>query len=87
MRGVQHVRDDHGSGRRLYTGRADVIAVHLPEPHRVFIVPVGACPTSKGYLRIDATRNKQQRRIRFAAGYELARWLSDLGPWAEVDPA
>jgi hypothetical protein len=78
---------DHGTGRRLYTGRADVIAVHLPEPHRLFMVPVDVCPTSKGYLRIDDPRNNQQRRIRLAADYELEAWVRALDPSREVDAA
>jgi hypothetical protein len=78
---------DHGSGRRPYTGRADVIAVHLPEPHMIFIVPVELCPTSKGYLRIDDPRNNQRRRIRLAADFAFDRWVSTLGPWDDVAAA
>jgi hypothetical protein len=69
---------DHGFGQRTYEGRADVIAVYVPELDDVFIVPVGDCPRSEGCLRLDATRNNQRRRIRFAADYSVARWVRGL---------
>ncbi len=69
---------DHGSGRRLYTGLADVIAVHVPDPEGLFVVPVELCPTSKGYLRLDPPRNNQRRRIRLAADYEFDAWARAL---------
>ncbi len=71
---------DHGSGRRLYTGRAEVIAVRVTDPERLFMVPVEMCPTSKGYLRLDQPRNNQRRRIRLAADYEFESWVRALGP-------
>jgi hypothetical protein len=69
---------DHGLGQRTYEGRADVIAVHVPELDEVFIVPVGDCPRSEGCLRLDAAKNNQQRRIRFAASYSVDRWMRSL---------
>jgi len=69
---------DHGRGQRHYRGRADVIAVHVPALARVFIVPVHECPSSKGYLRVDATRNNQQRRVRLAERYALEVWVDSL---------
>jgi hypothetical protein len=69
---------DHGNGPQSYDGKADVIAVHLREPDSVFVVPVHECGTGKGYLRLDPTRNNQQRRIRFAADYTLASWIDSL---------
>jgi hypothetical protein len=70
---------DHGSGPRPYTGRADIIAVHLPDPNLVFMVPVEACPRTKGNLRLDKPRNNQQRRIRLASDYSFERWVRTLG--------
>jgi hypothetical protein len=69
---------DHGSGPQTYEGRADVIAVDVAELDDVFIVPVGDCPTSKGFLRLDDARNNQRRRIRFAADYSLEEWIRRL---------
>jgi hypothetical protein len=78
---------DHGSGRRPYTGRADIIAVHLSEPHRLFMVPVEVCPSYKGFLRVEDARNNQRRRVRLAADYEFEGWVSTLGSSDEVDAA
>ena len=69
---------DHGSGRQLYIGRAEVIAVHVHDPERLFVVPVELCPTSKGYVRLDPPKNQQRRRIRLAADYEFDRWVRTL---------
>jgi hypothetical protein len=70
---------DHGRGRLHYRGRADVIAVYLPSLDRVFMVPVDDCPSFKGYLRLDAPRNNQRRRVRLAEDYSLGAWIDSLG--------
>jgi hypothetical protein len=69
---------DHGSGPQTYVGRPDVIAVHVSHLDRVFIVPVGECPPSTGFLRLDQARNNQRRRIRFAADYSFEEWIRRL---------
>ena len=73
---------DHGAGQRPYNGRADVIAVHVRDPHGVFVIPVDDCPLSQGALRIEDPRNNQRRGVKFAKDYTLERWLSRL----EADP-
>ncbi len=67
---------DHGRGPRHYRGRADLFAVHLSDTARVFVIPVDDCPSSKGYLRLDAARNNQRRRVRLAADYSLEAWIA-----------
>jgi hypothetical protein len=52
-----------------------VIAVHVASIARVFMVPVDDCPAYTGYLRLDAPRNNQRRRVRFAEDYAFERWL------------
>jgi hypothetical protein len=69
---------DHGAGPQPYTGRADLIAVHVPDPNRLFMLPVAVCPTSKGYLRIEEPRNNQRRHVRFAADFEFESWARTL---------
>ena len=69
---------DHGAGRQSYDGRADVIAVHVPELDDVFIVPVPECPPFRGYLRLHPPRNNQRRRIRFAVDYSFDSWVRDV---------
>ena len=76
---------DHGLGRQPYNGRADIIAVHVRESDAVFMVPVGECPTYHGLLRLRPTRNNQRRGIRFAADYDLEKWIDGLRELAPLD--
>jgi hypothetical protein len=69
---------DHGHGQRSYRGRADLFAVHLVSPERVYVVPVDDCPTSRGCLRLDPPRNSQRRRVRFAEDYAFETWLRSV---------
>lgn len=71
---------DHGKGQLPYTGRADLIAVHVREIRETFAVPVDDCAPFRGYLRVDAPRNNQRRGIRFAADYTLEAWLRSVAP-------
>jgi hypothetical protein len=70
---------DHGKGQLPYTGRADLIAVHVREISETFAVPVDDCAPFRGYLRVDEPRKNQRRGIRFAADYTLDNWLQSLG--------
>ena len=70
---------DHGQGRQHYRGRADLLAVHVAQLHRVFIVPVDDCPSYRGYLRLAAARNNQRRRVRLAEGYSIDVWAKGIG--------
>jgi hypothetical protein len=54
-----------------YRGEVDFFGVYCPETDRVNLVPVEAVGKWEGFLRIDATKNKQSKRIRWAAEYEL----------------
>ena len=69
---------DHGNGRRDYTGRADVIAVHVPQLPQVLMVPVDECPPFRGFLRLEPPRNNQAKGVRFAATYNFDDWLRRL---------
>jgi hypothetical protein len=69
---------DHGRGQRHYRGRADVIAVPVPDLDKVFMIPVDDCPTSRGQLRLEAARNNQRRRIRRAEDYSFEAWHAGL---------
>ena len=69
---------DHGRGQLDCRGRADVMAVHVPALSKVFMVPVDDCPSFRGYLRLDETRNGQRRRIRLAEDYSFELWVQSL---------
>jgi hypothetical protein len=54
------------------------MAVHVPALSKVFMVPVDDCPSFRGYLRLDETRNGQRRRIRLAEDYSFELWVQSL---------
>jgi hypothetical protein len=63
--------------RRHYIGQIDAFAVYCPETHGVYLIPIGEVLShSTAYLRVEAPRNGQQKRIRFASDYEVARVCS-----------
>lgn len=65
---------DHGSGPRDYAGRADIFGVYCPAIDRVFIVPVDGAPRYMVSLRLRPALNNQERRIRYADDFDIARW-------------
>jgi len=69
---------DHGSGRRSYLGVVDVIAVHVPELRKQFVVPVELVQGFEVRLRVDPTRNGQVRRVRHARDHRLEDWARAL---------
>jgi hypothetical protein len=68
---------DHGGGQGTYLGLADLFGVYCPSTGSVYLVPVKDVPTSVVYLRLKRARNNQQRRIRFAADYDIDRLTVD----------
>lgn len=62
------------TARRTYEGQVDYFAVYCPETAGVYLVPIEDVPTrTSARLRVEPSRNGQQKRIRHAAGYEIAR--------------
>ena len=68
---------DHGQGRRSYVGLAHIFAVYFPPTNSVYLVPLDAVGGFRGYLRLEPARNNQQRKVRFAADFEIDRWSMD----------
>jgi hypothetical protein len=60
---------------RHYLGEVDDFAVFCPQLGAVYLIPIDhlKSATTYGRLRVDPPRNGQQKRIRFAAAYEVAR--------------
>lgn len=57
-----------------YRGQVDYFAVFCPETAGVYLVPIEDLPMeTHASLRVDLPRNNQRKRIRMAAGYEIAR--------------
>jgi hypothetical protein len=68
---------DHGQGRRSYVGLAHIFAVYFPPKRSVYLVPLDAVGGFRGYLRLEPARNNQQRKVRFAADFEIDRWSTE----------
>lgn len=60
------------TGKRSYVGRADLFGVYSPDTKRIYLVPVEDCAAVDGVLRTEAPRNNQQKKIRWAADYEIS---------------
>ncbi|MEX2252611.1 MAG: group I intron-associated PD-(D/E)XK endonuclease, partial [Thermoleophilaceae bacterium] len=69
---------DHGTGQQHYRGRADLLAVYVRSLPRIFMVPVEECALFRGYLRLEAARNNQRRRVRMAENYSFEVWVKSL---------
>ena len=62
-----------GTARRDYAGQVDLFAVYCPETSGVYLVPIADLPVKvQAALRVEPTRNAQQRRIRQASTYQIA---------------
>jgi hypothetical protein len=56
-----------------YFGLAHIFGVYFPPRKSVYLVPLDAVGFN-GWLRLEPTRNNQQRGIKFAADFEIDRW-------------
>lgn len=60
--------------RRDYHGEIDYFAVYCPETSGVYLIPIADLAVRvQAALRVEPTRNGQQRRVRQAATYEIGR--------------
>ena len=57
--------------RKGYRGEADYFGVYSPDTGKVYLVPVDEVPDSIAKLRLNATKNNQQKGVRWAKDYEL----------------
>lgn len=66
---------------RDYQGEVDYFAVYCSETGGVYLIPIEDLPLRRqGALRVDPSRNGQQKRIRLAAKYEIGRvYVSKAG--------
>ena len=71
-----------------YRGQIDYFGVYCHDLQAAFLVPVSEVPLRAGRLRIGATRNAQQRNIRWAEQFRL-EWappsLEESGAPVEAD--
>jgi hypothetical protein len=58
--------------QRDYIGQVDFFAVFCAKTEGVYLVPLTDLPTRRlASLRVEAARNSQRRRIRYAAAYQI----------------
>jgi hypothetical protein len=57
--------------RKGYRGEADYFGVYSSDTGKVYLVPVEDVPDAVAKLRLQETRNKQQKGIRWAKDYEM----------------
>ena len=60
---------------RNYVGEVDYFAVYCPGNRGIYVVPCDETTRSNVYLRIEPAANCQNKRIRWAADYELSRFM------------
>jgi hypothetical protein len=62
------------SAARDYLGQIEYFAVYCPDTSGVYVVPIDDVPLRwEARLRVAASRNGQERRVRHAADYEIGR--------------
>jgi glycine cleavage system protein P-like pyridoxal-binding family len=60
-----------GNFMRDYTNEIDLFVVYCQALDRLYAVPVAVAPLGSCALRVDSTANNQERRIRWAADFEV----------------
>jgi len=60
-------------GRRDYRGQIEYFAVYCSDTGKVYLVPVDHVGTSHANLRLLPTANKQEKTVRWAKDYLVAR--------------
>jgi PD-(D/E)XK nuclease superfamily protein len=58
-------------GSRNYRGQIDYFAVYAPTIKKFYLVPVDLVGTTEGILRLEPTKNNQEKFVRWAKDYEL----------------
>lgn len=58
-------------GKRNYRGQIDYFAVYVPQIQKYYLIPVDSVGMKEGVLRLEPTRNSQEKYVRWAKDYEL----------------
>src|SRR2546421_8355519 len=56
---------------RHYRGQCEYFAVYSAELNKVYLVPVDDVGTTRAHLRLEPSKNKQEKNVRWARDYEL----------------
>ena len=60
-----------GHRRKNYKGQIDYFGIYCAEIDKTYLVPVGSIGETQGSLRINPTKNKQARYVRWGTDYEV----------------
>lgn len=61
----------HNGGKKGYIGQIDYFAVYAPAIRKFYIVPVDDVPINTGRLRLEPTKNNQEKYVTWAKDYEI----------------
>ncbi len=56
---------------RHYRGQCEYFAVYSAELNKVYLVPVDNVGTTRAHLRLEPSKNNQEKNVRWARDYEL----------------
>lgn len=62
---------------KSYKGKIDFFAVYCPDTNGCYLVPIESTTDSAGSLRLEQTKNKQVKGIKWAKDYILSRSLME----------
>lgn len=57
--------------REHYQGQVDYFAVYSPDTRKVYLLPISDVRNTENCLRLVATKNNQEKHVKWAADYEL----------------
>ena len=57
--------------RMTYLGEVDYFAVYSPNLHKIYLIPIAHVGNTENCLRLEATKNNQEKHMKYAADYEL----------------
>lgn len=60
-----------GHRRKNYEGQIDYFGVYCPELDKTYLVPVNVVGKTQGVLRINQTKNRQTKYVRWSYEYEV----------------
>jgi PD-(D/E)XK endonuclease len=74
--------------QRHYQGQVDFFGIYCPDTGGVYLVPIDDVPTrNRAALRVLPCRNRQRKRIRWAADYEICEVALTAGLRASAGAA
>lgn len=64
--------------RTTYQGSADLFGVYCPQTSKCYLVPVAEVGINEASLRLTASKNGQEKGVRWAKDYEIKARMAQL---------